>query len=124
MSINLSALTIRPTSQKEREEKAAYRKWQGVFYTLRFLVWDNGKSQIIADALADGSIERTEDGFDPDDIKELYANAWKEFSDSFDKAFIKATVEEMVEFSQKHFGMGLDQLLDLNRQRSAERYNR
>ncbi|AFY73526.1 hypothetical protein Syn7502_01457 [Synechococcus sp. PCC 7502] len=72
--------------------------------------------------LPDGSLSRAE--FDGDDIKELYAEAWEKFNAEFDEAFVKATVDEMVDFAGKHFGYKLKDLQEMNAQRSAVRHNR
>ena len=123
-------------SIKAREEEAALRKWQACFYTIRHLVWQATKGQIFRDAIEKGILEpvappvRLKDGtfskpeFDPDQIRQIYAEAWEEFTVAFDTAFIHATLDELVEYAQAHFGMGLKELLALNTQRSAERYNR
>jgi hypothetical protein len=127
MPINHNALSSKfqvPT-YKHREQQAAFRKWQAVFYTLRFKIWDDSKSRIFTDALDCGAIEPIAPGeFDPQDVQQLYSEAWDEFQEEYDRAFIKATLEEMVEFAQTRFRMSLEDLLELNRQRSAQRYNR
>jgi len=123
-------------SIKAREEGAAHRKWQACFYTLRHLIWQANKSQIFRDALERGILEpiappvRLKDGtyskpeFDPDQIRQLYKEAWEEFVVSFDAAFIHASLDELVQYAKDHFGMDLDDLLALNSKRSAERFNR
>jgi len=123
-------------SIKTREEESRMRKWQAIFYTVRHLQWQAVKGQIFRDALEKGIIApiappvRLKDGsysrpeFDPNDIRQLYAEAWQEFTTCFDAAFIHATADELVEYAQNHFGMGEKELLALNAQRSAERYNR
>jgi len=135
--INTQALgRFQIKSIKARKEEAALRKWQAIFYTIRHLQWQAVKTQILKDAIASGIIQpiapptRTKDGsfsrpeFDPDDIRQLYSEAWQEFTAAFDAAFVKATLEELIEYAQNHFGMGEKELLALNAQRSAERYNR
>ena len=123
-------------SIKAREEETKLRKWQAIFYTIRHLQWEAVKPQIFRDAIAAGILEpvappvRLKDGsysrpeFDPNQVKQIYAEAWQEFTVAFDAAFIHATVDEMVEYAQAHFGMGEKELLALNAQRSAERFNR
>ena len=100
---------MQPQTRKERDEQIAFRKWQAVFYTLRTLLWEDSKGRIFLDAiesgvleavapfvkLPDGSLSRAE--FDGDDIKELYSEAWEKFNTEFDEAFIKATLDEMVD---------------------------
>jgi len=112
------------------------RKWQALFYTVRHLQWQAVKGQIFRDAIEKGIIQpiappvRLKDGsfsrpeFDPDDIRQLYAEAWQEFVAAFDAAFVHATTDELIEYAQNHFGMGEKELLALNAQRAAERYNR
>ncbi|HHP7231695.1 MAG TPA: hypothetical protein ACFCUY_12655 [Xenococcaceae cyanobacterium] len=127
MPINHNAFSskFQVPSLKKKEQQVAFRKWQAVFYTLRFLIWNESKSRIFKDALDCGAIEPIAPGeFNQEDIQQLYAEAWNEFQVEFDQAFVKATLEEMVEFAQSRFGMGLEDLLELNRQRSANRYNR
>jgi hypothetical protein len=127
MTINHNALSskFQVSSLKQREKDVAFRKWQAVFYTLRFLIWSDSKGRIFKDALDCGAIEEIAPGeFDQDDIQQVYAEAWTEFQAEFDQAFIKATLDEMVEFAQSRFGMNLDDLLELNKQRSATKYNR
>ncbi|WP_036478527.1 hypothetical protein [Myxosarcina sp. GI1] len=126
MPINHNALSSKfqvPTL-KEQERKAAFRRWQAVFYTLRHLVWDKIRTNILTDAFASGAVER---GDIPEEvIKQLYSEAWKEFEVEFDAAFIKATVEEMVEYAKERLKpeITLDYLLKLNKERSAKRFNR
>ena len=127
MAINYNALSskFQVSSLRQKEQQVAYRKWQAVFYTLRFLIWNDSKGRIFKDALDCGAIEPIAPGeFNQDDIKQLYSEAWAEFQDEYDRGFVKATTEEMVEFAPSRFGMGLEDLLELNRQRSASRYNR
>lgn len=127
MAINYNALSskFQVSSLKQREKDATFRKWQAVFYTLRFLIWSDSKGRIFKDALDCGAIEEIARGeFNQEDIKQVYSEAWSEFTKEFDEAFIKANLEEMVEFAQSRFGMGEDDLLELNKQRSATRYNR
>ncbi len=127
MAINHNALSskFQVSSLKQREKDATFRKWQAVFYTLRFLIWSDSKGRIFKDALDCGAIEEIAPGeFNQEDIKQVYSEAWNEFVAEFDQAFIKADLEEMVEFAQSRFGMGLEDLLELNKQRSATRYNR
>ena len=123
-------------SLKVREQETKLRKWQALFYTIRHLQWQAVKGQILRDAIAAGIIEpvappvRLKDGsysrpeLDPNDIKQLYSEAWQEFVAAFDAAFVHATLDELVQYAQEHFGMGEKELLALNAQRSAERYNR
>ncbi|MEN9224962.1 MAG: hypothetical protein Q6M54_05765 [Thermostichus sp. DRC_bins_24] len=136
--INLKALpsTFQVESIKTREQKATQRQWQACFYSVRQLIWDSCKGRIFKDAiekvvlepiappirLKDGSYSKPE--FDPNDIKQLYSEAWREFTASFDAAFIHATTEELVKYAEEHFGMGLSDLLELNNQRSALKHNR
>jgi hypothetical protein len=136
--INLSALptTFQVESLKSKEQKATQRRWAACFYTIRSLIWEASKSQIFKDALERGAIQpiappkRLKDGsysrpeFDPSDIQQLYSEAWEEFTTAFDAAFIHAKLEELIEYARDHFGMGLEELLELNAQRSAQRYNR
>jgi len=138
MSINKNALSssFRPISQSAKSAKAEFRKQQAVFYTLRSMIWEQSKGSVFRDALADGTIvaiapgKRLKDGsyskaeFDQDDISELYSNAQARYNDQFDQAFIKATTEEMVQYSEEYFGKGLDYLLNLNAERSALRFAR
>jgi len=138
MPINLKALSTahHVPSAKEREAKAAFRKWQAVFYSLRHLIWQTTKSNILKDAIADGTLEpcepkkRRKDGtwtlpkYAEADIKQLYSEAWERFSEEFDMAFAGATLEELLEYAEHHFELGLEQLLEINRERSAERFNR
>ena len=101
MTINHNALSSKfqvPTL-KEQEKKAAFREWQAVFYTLRHLVWVEVKKNILSDAITSGTVER---GDIPEEvIKQLFSEAWEEFTAEFDAAMIKATVEEMVEYGKK-----------------------
>ncbi len=127
MAINHNALSskFQVPSLRQKEQQVAFRKWQAVFYTLRFLIWNESKGRIFKDALDCGAIEPTAPGeFNQEDIQQLYSEAWSEFQAEFDQAFVKATLEEMVEFAESRFGMGLEDLLELNKQRSAARYNR
>lgn len=139
MPINLSALSTahQVPSLREREAKAAFRRWQAVFYTVRDLLWKASRSAIFKDAIADGSIQPIEPGYkdtksgkwigaiyDPEEVKALYSNAWENFQCEFDKAFAGATLDELVGFAESRFGTSLDELLKLNRERSAERFNR
>jgi hypothetical protein len=138
MTINTNALssTFRPLSPKDKTIQAEYRRWQAVFFTLRFLVWEESKGKVFKDAINDGSIEpiapgvRLADGsysrpeYDQDDIKDLYQTAQKEFNEEFDKAFIKGTIQELADYATKYFGKSLQDLLDLNAERSASRFNR
>ncbi len=128
MPINHDAFSskFKVPTQKEREKQAAFRKWQAVFYTVRYLMWTNvDKKAILREAIASGAIEPIAPGqCHEDDIKQLYKEAWQEFTEEFDAAFVKATLEEMVEFSKTRFNMGLEELLEENRRRSAQRYNR
>ena len=126
MTINHNALSSKfqvPTL-KEQEKKAAFRKWQAVFYTLRHLVWVKVKENILPDAITSGTVEP---GDIPEEIiKQLFSEAWEEFNAEFDAAFIKATVEEMVEYGKKRIKpeITLEYLLKLNKERSAKRFNR
>ena len=126
MTINHNALSSKfqvPTL-KEQEKKSAFRKWQAVFYTLRYLVWVEVKKNILSDAIASGTVER---GDIPEDIiKQLFSEAWEEFTAEFDVAMIKATVEEMVEYGKERIKpeITLEYLLKLNQERSAKRFNR
>lgn len=138
MSININALpsNFQLDSLKSREKKAIERKWQACFYSIRQLIWEAGKGKIFKDALEKGILQpfappvRLKDGsyskpeFDPEDVKQLYSEAWEEFTVSFDAAFIHGTLEELIEYAKDHFGMELDDLLELNAQRSAQRYHR
>ena len=127
MAINHNALSskFRVSSLKQREKDAAFRKWQAVFYTLRFKIWEDSKGRIFKDALDSGMIKEFAPGeFDREDIKQVYSEAWSEFVTEYDVAFIKATIDEMVEFAHSRFNMSLEDLLELNKQRSAERFNR
>ena len=140
---SLSALKFRPESVREKAAKAAFRQWQAVFYTLRDLVWQSTKPQIFKEAIADGTLEPVEpkrkrmDGtyepekYDPVAVRELYAEAWEQFSTDFDVAFTKATLDEIVQFAKSHYEMGLSDLLKLNADslrgeaiRSAARFKR
>ncbi len=126
MTINHNALSSKfqvPTL-KEQEKKAAFRKWQAVFYTLRHLVWDKVRKNILTDAIASGTVEP---GDIPEEvIKQVFSEARQEFNAEFDAAFIKATVEEMVEYGKKRIKpeITLEYLLKLNQERSAKRFNR
>eukprot|EP00918_Siedleckia_nematoides_P083832 GHVU01183790.1.p1 GENE.GHVU01183790.1~~GHVU01183790.1.p1 ORF type:complete len:127 (+),score=9.47 GHVU01183790.1:85-465(+) len=126
MTINHNAFSSRfqvPTL-KEQERKAAFRKWQAVFYSLRQLIWDRTKNNILSDAIASGAVER---GDIPEEvIRQLYSEAWQEFISEYDTAFVKATVEEMVEYAKERIEktLTLERLLELNRERSAKRFNR
>jgi len=138
MTINTNALstTFRPLSPKDKFAQAQFRKQQAVFYTLRFLVWEDAKSKVFKDAINDGSIEpiapgvRLADGsysrpeYDQDDIKDLYQTAQKDFNAEFDKAFVKGTIVELADYATKYFGKSLQDLLDLNAERSAARFGR
>jgi hypothetical protein len=124
MSINHDALSskFRVPTIKEREKKAAFLKWQAVFYSLPQLIWNQSQKNILKDAIASGTVEP---GDIPEEtIRQLYSEAWAEFIVEYDAAFVKATVEEMVEFARTRFDMGLEDLIELNRKRSAARYNR
>jgi len=135
--INTQALgRFQIKSIKAREQESKMRKWQAIFYTVRHLQWQAVKGQIFKDAIEKGILEpiappvRLKDGsysrpeFDPDQIKQLYTEAWEEFTAAFDAAFIHATLDELIEYAKEHFAMGEKELLALNAQRSAERYNR
>ncbi len=100
MTINYNAFSskFQVSSLRQKEQQVAFRKWQAVFYTLRFLIWSDSKGRIFKDALDCGAIEPTAPGeFNPEDIKQLYAEAWAEFQNEYDRAFVKAT-------SNSHFG--------------------
>lgn len=124
--INHNALSSKfqvPTL-KEQERKAAFRKWQAVFFTLRHLVWKKVKDRILPDAITSGTVER---GDIPEEvIKQLYSEAWEEFTAEFDAAFVQATIEEMVEYAKQRVKpeITLEYLLKLNKERSAKRFNR
>lgn len=124
--INHNALSSKfqvPTL-KEQERKAAFRKWQAVFFTLRHLVWEQSRRNILKDAIASGTVEP---GDIPEEIiKQIYSEAWQEFTAEFDAAFVKATVEEMVEYAKERIKpeITLEYLLKLNKERSAKRFNR
>jgi len=138
MTINLNALTstFKVATLDQKVAKAKFSRFQGAFYSLRELMWQDSKGRVFKDALDDGSIEpiapakRLPDGnwsrpeFDEDDIKDLYSAAWETFNEEFDAAFTSATAEEIGEYSLSHFGQSLEQLLELNAKRSAERNNR
>lgn len=146
MSIEKSALSskFRPLTTRvrprrpngQRDEQSTFRKQQAVFYTLRSLVWEESKGRIFKDAVDDGTLDpiappvRLKDGsysrpeYDPAAIKQLYAEAWEQFKDEFDRGFIKASLEELVEFAHKHYQHDLESLLALNAERSAARFNR
>ena len=123
-------------SISDREKEVAHRKWQACFYTIRHLLWEANKGKVFRDAiekgvitpiappvrLRNGSYSRPE--FDPNDVRQLYTEAWEEFTAAFDAAFIHASLDELIEYAKTHFGMGEKELLALNAQRSAERYNR
>ena len=127
MAINQSALSSKfqvPT-HKQREEKATFRRWQAVFYTVRSLQWVQVKGQIFREALEFGSLGESAPGeYDPDDVKQLYAEAWEDFKVEFDAGFIHATLDELAAYAHKHFGTSLEDLLELNAQRSATRFSR
>ena len=138
MAINLQKLDSAfqaPTLDQKQEQKA-YRKWQAVFYSLRTLMWEASKGKVFRDAIEDGTIEATTkanklpDGtwsraeFEEDDIKELYSNAWAIFTEQFDEAFIKAEIGELADFSESRFGQNMEQLLKMNDERSADKFNR
>jgi len=138
MPINLNALSSahHVPSARERAAQAAFRKWQAVFYTLRHLLWQSTKNNILRDAIADGTLEpvepkkRRRDGswtlpkYADDDIKQLYSEAWERYNEEFDMAFAGATLEELLDYAEQHFELSLEQLLEMNKQRSAERFNR
>lgn len=138
MAINKSALssTFKPSTVREKQEQAQFRKWQAVFYSLRTLVWDDAKGRVFKEALENGVLRevapgvRLPDGsysrpeYDQDDISEVYTEARERFNKEFDDAFVKATIEEMVDFAKAHFGYDLEMLMELNAQRSAVRFNR
>jgi len=99
-------------------------------------MWADSKGKIFRDAIECGLIEpvapgyRHSDGswsrpeYDEDEVREIYADAWEKFVEQFDGAFVKATIEEIGEYSHNHFGQNLKDLLRLNDQRSAERFSR
>ncbi|MEO0804590.1 MAG: hypothetical protein AAFY57_20365 [Cyanobacteria bacterium J06642_2] len=138
MTLQLNALSstfaVAPVAQRKQEAKL--KAWQAVFFTLRSLCWEASKSKIFKDAiqnellvplapgkrLADGTWSRPE--YDQDDIKAVYSEAWTEFETQFDLAFAKATREEMLAYAQSRFEMTEAAILELNRQRTAERFNR
>jgi len=138
MAINLNALTstFKSSSLDQQAQQKAYKRWQAAFYSLRTLMWQASKGRIFKDAIEDGSIAptapamRLPDGnwsrpeFDEDEIRDLYTKAWKTFTEQFDAGFIKATIEEIGDYSENHFGQGLADLLKLNDERSAEKFNR
>ena len=138
MPINLNALSSahRVPSAKQRAAQATFRKWQAVFYTLRHLIWQTTKSNVLRDAIADGTLEpcepkkRKKDGtwtlpkYDDEQIKQLYSEAWERYNEEFDLAFAGATLEELLQYAEEHFELSLEQLLEMNRERSAERFNR
>lgn len=126
MAIDHNALSskFRVPTIKEREKKAAFKKWQAVFYSLRQLIWNETKGNILSDAIASGAVEP---GDIPEEvISQLYSEAWAEFTAQYDRAFVKATVEEMVEYARQRIreSITLEDLLELNRERSAKRFNR
>ena len=126
MTIDHNALSskFRLSTIKERQQKAAFKKWQAVFYSLRQLIWNETKRNILSDAIASGTVEP---GDIPEEvIRQLYSEAWAEFTAQYDRAFVKATVEEMVEYAREriHESITLEDLLELNRERSAKRFNR
>jgi hypothetical protein len=136
--INTSALlsTFKPDTLANQKTQVEYRKWQAAFYSNRTLMWQASKGKIFKDAIANGSISpiapghRNSDGsysrpeFDEDDIKDLYSEAWSEFTDQYDEAFVHATIDEIGEYSQSHFGESLKDLISLNDRRSAEKFSR
>lgn len=138
MTLQLNALnsTFKIAPVSKRKEEAEFKRWQAVFYTVRSLLWNASKSQVFKDGLQNQLIEaiapgkRLEDGswsrpeYDPEDIKALYSEAWKAFDAQFDEAFIQATREELLEYAQSRFGMSEAAILDMNRQRTAERFSR
>lgn len=126
MTINHDALSskFRVSTIKEREKKAAFKKWQAVFYSLRQLIWNETKKNILPDAISSGAVEP---GDIPEEvIQQLYSEAWAEFTAEYDRAFIKATIEEMVEYARERIqeSITLEYLLELNKERSAKRFNR
>jgi hypothetical protein len=126
MSIDHNAFSskFKLSTIKEREKKAAFRKWQAVFYSLRHLIWNESKKNVLPDAIASGTVEPGE--IPEEVILQLYSEAWAEFTAEYDRAFVKATVEEMVEYAKEriHESITLEKLLELNRERSAKRFNR
>ncbi|MEM1370518.1 MAG: hypothetical protein AAGG02_21485 [Cyanobacteria bacterium P01_H01_bin.15] len=138
MALNTNALssTFRIGTVRQREEQAAFRKWQACFYTIRHLLWSHSKGSIFREAVENGIIEpvapgvREESGnwqqseYDQDDIRDLYKEAWEQFTAEFDAAFVNAGQEELVSYSETHLGMNETELLELNQQRSAERHQR
>lgn len=138
MTINSSALSskFRVPTLAQREQKAHFRRWQAVFFTVRSLLWDNSKGQIFREAKESGVLQpiapgqRLPDGsyspeeYEANDIKQLYSEAWEDFTAEFDAGFVNATLEELVEFAHQHFGTALEDLLELNAQRSAVRFSR
>ena len=53
MSIDHNAFSskFKLSTIEEREKKAAFKKWQAVFYSLRQLIWNETKGNILSDAI-------------------------------------------------------------------------
>jgi len=137
MAINTSALgSFAIPTVYQQEQKAAFRKQQALFYTIRYLQWQAVKGNVFRDAIANGTIEPIAPGYrdakgnwvrpeyDPDEISELYREAQQDFNAKFDAAFACATAEELADYGLRFFGKTERQLLEINRERSAERFNR
>jgi HEPN domain-containing protein len=131
----LSSL-FQPKKMSVRKSEAEQRTWQAVYYTLRFLFWEDSRRRIFRHGLEHGLIReispaiRKKDGtiipaeYDKGDIAQLYKEAWEQFQVEFEKEYIHMKTNELVKVAEEYFGYTQQMLLELNAKRLAQVYNR
>lgn len=119
---------FRPSTVSQKKEEDRLKIWKAVFYTLRALSWKEACKKLRRDGIDTGMLVynrdgelQTEDGLD---LLQYFDEHKEEFNDSFDRAFINATLDEMVKFSKDHYGKSYDELMKDNDQRMADYRNR
>jgi len=109
-------------AQKREEDKL--KTWKAVFYTLRGLNWREACRSLRKDGIAKEELVYGSDGELTTADGKLtvlqYFDLYKpEFEDGFDRMFCKATVEEMLNYIEKHYGLNKDEVMALNDERLA-----
>jgi len=115
---------FRATTVAQKKQEDALRHWKAVFYSLRSVHWKEACKNLRAEGLAKEELMYDENG-EVVTTKHRrpildYFNAHRmDFEEGYDRMFCQATIDEMVAFAQKHYGLSLKELLQINDERMA-----
>ena len=115
---------FRPTDVRRKQEEDKLKAWKAVFYTLRGLMWKESCKNLRRDGIDRGYLIYNHDGEpvteDGLTILQYFDEHKSEFNESFDRSFANATLQELVDYTARKFGMNHQQIMQANDQRMAQ----